>query len=88
MPVRFKYKTVEPESYGLKTEEILAAEDKELNAVISLKKMAPDRSEEKKQRDMQRFKKHKKMRLWEFRSKRMQLNENADPKTRMDYYNK
>jgi protein KRI1 len=88
LPVRFKYKTVEAESYGLKTEEILTAEDKELNAVISLKKLAPYRSHEKQQRDMQKFKKFKKMRLWEFRSKRMQLNEKDEPKSRMDYYQK
>ncbi len=40
MPTRFKYKTVEPESYGLESDEILLADDKELNKVVGLSKLA------------------------------------------------
>lgn len=68
-PVRFKYRTVEPNNYGLKIDELLEAEDQDLNAVVSLKKMAPFRPEAKKQQDAQKWKKYKKKKLWEFRSK-------------------
>ncbi|EPT24632.1 zinc finger, zz type domain-containing protein [Toxoplasma gondii TgCatPRC2] len=43
LPTRFKYTSVKPESYGLTVEDILSKTDKELNAHISLKKLAPYR---------------------------------------------
>ena len=45
MPTRFKYRSVEPNSYGLSTEEILFANDSSLKQFVSLKKMAPYRDE-------------------------------------------
>ncbi|PFH37524.1 zinc finger, zz type domain-containing protein [Besnoitia besnoiti] len=43
LPTRFKYTRVRPESYGLTVEDILSKTDKELNAHVSLKKLAPYR---------------------------------------------
>lgn len=48
LPCRFKYKPVKPDMYGLKLEEVLLLEDKELNQVVSIKKMAPYRDDEEK----------------------------------------
>ena len=45
MPTRFKYRSVEPNSYGLSTTEILMANDTSLKQFVSLKKMAPYRDE-------------------------------------------
>eukprot|EP00977_Amphora_coffeiformis_P018046 scaffold6120_cov162-Amphora_coffeaeformis.AAC.3 len=45
MPTRFKYRQVEPNDYGLTTEEILFARDTTLKQFVSLKKMAPYRDD-------------------------------------------
>ena len=45
MPTRFKYRSVEPNSYGLSAREILFARDTTLKNFVSLKKMAPYREE-------------------------------------------
>jgi len=45
MPTRFKYRKVEPNSYGLSTKEILFARDASLKNFVSLKKMAPYRDD-------------------------------------------
>jgi protein KRI1 len=51
IPTRFRYKEVQPENYGLSIEEILMMDDKELNQVVGLKKVAaPYREEYKKVR--------------------------------------
>jgi protein KRI1 len=68
-PIRFKYRSVPAESYSLKPEEILEADDEDLNNVVSLKKLAPFRSQEKLRADESRWKKTKKKKLWEFRQK-------------------
>ena len=45
MPTRFKYRQVEPNDYGLTTQEILFARDSALKQFVSLKKMAPYRED-------------------------------------------
>jgi len=66
-PTRFKYTKVKPENYGLSAVEILLADDKDLNEFISLKKLAPHRSEERQMKDEIKFNKSKKKRLSIFR---------------------
>jgi len=46
LKTRFKYTQVPPQDYGLEDEELLLADDADLNAYISLKKIAPYREVE------------------------------------------
>ncbi|KAH7648012.1 hypothetical protein FG379_000795 [Cryptosporidium bovis] len=48
LQVRFKYTNVDKEDYGLKVEDILSMDDKELNQHVSLKKLAPYRTDKVK----------------------------------------
>lgn len=52
---RFKYAKVKPNRYGLKTEEILSLDDKELNQYVSVKKIAPYREKEWKVPESKRY---------------------------------
>ena len=63
MPTRFKYRQVEPNSFGLSTEEILFARDSTLKQFVSLKKLAPYAEQEyfvgsKKRRRFREMLKH------------------------------
>lgn len=46
LKTRFKYRKVQPNSYGLKTYEILQADDRDLNQYVPIKKLAPYREDE------------------------------------------
>ena len=65
---RFPYKEVPARDYGLTTEEILAADDKELRSYISIKRMTPYQEREYKVRkDKTRQFKKELHQVWGFR---------------------
>ncbi|KAJ4831320.1 hypothetical protein Tsubulata_035854 [Turnera subulata] len=55
LKTRFKYAKVQPNRYGLKTEEILMMDDKELNQYVSVKKLTPYREKEWKVPNSKRY---------------------------------
>ncbi|KAL7750013.1 Kinetochore protein Spc24 [Sorochytrium milnesiophthora] len=67
VPVRFGYRQVRPATYGLSVEDILEADEKDLNTFVSIKKMAPYRPPEVEERDLKKY--SKKHRVLEWRRK-------------------
>ncbi|ODV85339.1 hypothetical protein CANARDRAFT_28600 [[Candida] arabinofermentans NRRL YB-2248] len=66
--VSFKYREVSPESFGLSTREILLAEDKDLNEFIGLKKFAPYRPKDQRQKDKRKYAKKRRLRDWRLKT--------------------
>ena len=92
LPVRFKYRSVNANNYGLDPKDILIAEDKDLNEFLSLKKLAPFRSAEKLKKDSKSWKKHGKTKLSEFKSnlkkrKKSDSSSQKDSDSRLASYN-
>ena len=62
--VKFRYREVSPESFGLTHREIFAADDTDLNDFISLKKFAPYRAKELIAKDRRKVMKSRRLRDW------------------------
>ncbi|KAK9453435.1 KRI1-like family C-terminal-domain-containing protein [Dipodascopsis uninucleata] len=61
---KFRYREVSPESFNLNPLDILLADDNQLNQYVGLKKLAPYRESEKKEKDHKRYAKKKRLREW------------------------
>lgn len=62
--IKFKYREVSPESFGLSTREIFLANDLDLNKFISIKKFAPYKPKEIALKDKRKFTKKKHLQQW------------------------
>lgn len=60
----FRYREVEPESFGLTARDILLADDKELNQYVGLKHLAPYRDADRVSKDRKRYAKKRRLREW------------------------
>ncbi len=78
IPCRFKYQRVEPSTFGMKVDEILEADDVDLNRYFALKKLAPYRPADVLERDIQRYANPKRLRdlRKNIKSKSKQQNKN------------
>jgi protein KRI1 len=65
IPTRFRYRDVRPASFGLSTDDILEADETDLNQFVSLKKLAPYRKPENEEKDIRKSSK----RIYEFKKK-------------------
>ena len=81
--VKFRYREVSPESFGLTHREIFAADDADLNDFISLKKFAPYRAKELIAKDKRKVTKSRRLRDWRKKvfnkEDGLQLNADGEP---------
>ncbi|CAK7897410.1 protein Kri1p [[Candida] anglica] len=63
--LKFKYREVSPETFGLSTRDIIMADDKQLNNYIGLKKFAPYRAKELRMKDKRKYTKKKHLKDWQ-----------------------
>lgn len=61
---RFRYRETSPQSFGLSSRDILMADDTHLNKFAGLKKLAPFRDPEKKEKDRKKIGKKARVREW------------------------
>ena len=78
-PTRFKYRDVQPEDYGLEDEDILEMDDKTLNSLVSLKKLATYREDDSKVNRANVRKKLKWMKKQKLQAKKISAVPVADP---------
>ncbi|KAL7666580.1 Kri1-like C-terminal domain-containing protein [[Candida] zeylanoides] len=62
--LKFRYREVSPETFGLTTRDIILADDKQLNEYIGLKKFAPYRPKELRLKDKRKYTKSKHLKEW------------------------
>ncbi|CAR26844.1 hypothetical protein ZYGR_0I01160 [Zygosaccharomyces rouxii] len=62
--LKFRYREVSPESFGLTSRDIFAADDSELNKYIGLKKFAPYRAKELRNKDKRKAAKPRRLKEW------------------------
>jgi protein KRI1 len=60
----FRYRETSPNSFGLTTLDIFAAEDAQLNQFVGLKKLATFRDPERKRKDKKKLSKKARLRAW------------------------
>lgn len=61
---KFKYRTVDPESFGLTAKDILLADDKDLNQYVGIKKLATYREKDVLAKEKKKYAKKKRLREW------------------------
>lgn len=79
IPCRFKYQRVEPVSYGLSVDDILNADDSQLNTYFSIKKLAPYRPSDRQEHDFKKY--ATKSRLYQFRKSVKEANHGSKKKS-------
>lgn len=62
--IKFTYREVSPESFGLSNRDILIADDSQLNQFIGIKKLAPYREKDQRDRDKRKYGRQKRLGEW------------------------